>query len=155
MVDRKLNIAFWNYDRTRALADGTMTIPGVEATFHSARIVAEIFEGVIRGEFDVSELYVESDLSSCRPRSLASVQLSVRGKKLRSLDRSRQTRHGSSRAAKKDSNLLIRKLFVFAQDDDLEEFDRKLLDRNSNLLALDLAHVICPRILRCIGWLAR
>jgi 4,5-dihydroxyphthalate decarboxylase len=56
MVDRKLNIAFWNYDRTRALADGTVTIPGVEATFHNARIVAEIFEGVIRGEFDVSEL---------------------------------------------------------------------------------------------------
>ena len=56
MVDRKLNIAFWNYDRTRALADGTVTIPGVEATFHRARIVAEIFEGVIRGEFDVSEL---------------------------------------------------------------------------------------------------
>lgn len=56
MVDRKLDIAFWNYDRTRALADGTVTIPGVEATFHSARIVAEIFEGVIRGEFDVSEL---------------------------------------------------------------------------------------------------
>jgi 4,5-dihydroxyphthalate decarboxylase len=56
MVDRKLKIAFWNYDRTRALADGTVTIPDVEATFHSARIVAEIFEGVIRGEFDVSEL---------------------------------------------------------------------------------------------------
>lgn len=56
MVDRKLNIAFWNYDRTRALADGRVTIPGIEATFHSARIVAEIFEGVIRGEFDVSEL---------------------------------------------------------------------------------------------------
>jgi hypothetical protein len=48
MVDRNLDIAFWNYDRTRALADGTVTIPGVEATFHSARIVAEIFEGVIR-----------------------------------------------------------------------------------------------------------
>jgi hypothetical protein len=34
MVDRKLDIAFWNYDRTRALADGRVTIPGVEATFH-------------------------------------------------------------------------------------------------------------------------
>jgi hypothetical protein len=38
MVDRKLDIAFWNYDRTRALADGTVKIPSVEATFHGARI---------------------------------------------------------------------------------------------------------------------
>lgn len=56
MVDRKLDIAFWNYDRTRALADGRVTIPNVEARFHSARIVSEIFEGVILGKFDISEL---------------------------------------------------------------------------------------------------
>jgi hypothetical protein len=39
-----LDIAFWNYDRTRLLADGAVKIDGVEATFHSARIVPEIFE---------------------------------------------------------------------------------------------------------------
>ena len=57
MSDLKLIFAFWDYDRTRALADGTVKIDGVDATFHSARIVSEIFEGMIRKrEFDVSEL---------------------------------------------------------------------------------------------------
>jgi hypothetical protein len=55
--DMKLDIAFWNYDRTRALADGTVRIDGVDAKFHSARIVPEIFEQMIRQRaFDVSEL---------------------------------------------------------------------------------------------------
>jgi hypothetical protein len=55
--DMKLDIAFWNYDRTRALADGAVKIDGVDASFHSARIVPEIFEQMIRQRaFDVSEL---------------------------------------------------------------------------------------------------
>ena len=57
MNDLKLDIAFWNYDRTRALADGTVKIAGVNASFHTARIVPEIFEQMIRHRaFDVSEL---------------------------------------------------------------------------------------------------
>jgi len=57
MSDPKLNIAFWNYDRTRPLADGTVKVDGVDASFHSSRIVTEIFERIIRRrEFDVSEL---------------------------------------------------------------------------------------------------
>ena len=53
----KLDIAFSHYDRTAALADGSIGIGGVEATFHSARIVTEIFERMIRQRaFDVSEL---------------------------------------------------------------------------------------------------
>jgi 4,5-dihydroxyphthalate decarboxylase len=57
MGGTKLEIAFWNYDRTRALADGTVTIKEVDAAFHSARIVTELFERMIRRrEFDVSEL---------------------------------------------------------------------------------------------------
>ena len=56
MPDLKLDIAFWDYDRTRALANGTVKIPGVEAQFHSAPIVTQIFEGVVRGQFHVSEL---------------------------------------------------------------------------------------------------
>jgi hypothetical protein len=55
-VALKLDIAFWDYDRTRALAQGTVKLPNVDATFHSAPIVTEIFEGVVRGHFDVSEL---------------------------------------------------------------------------------------------------
>jgi ABC-type nitrate/sulfonate/bicarbonate transport system substrate-binding protein len=56
MTDIKLDVAFWNYDRTRMLADGTIKIPGVAASFHSAPIVTQIFEGVVRGQFHVSEL---------------------------------------------------------------------------------------------------
>ena len=57
MRDTPLDIAFWNYDRTRALADGRVVIDGVRANFHTARIVTEIFEGMIRRRaFDVSEL---------------------------------------------------------------------------------------------------
>ena len=41
MTNRKLNIAFWNYDRTRLLANGTVKINGVDATFHSGRIVPD------------------------------------------------------------------------------------------------------------------
>jgi hypothetical protein len=57
MTNHKLDIAFWNYDRTRSLAEGTVKIAGADATFHSARIVPEIFEAMIRQRaYDVSEL---------------------------------------------------------------------------------------------------
>jgi len=53
----KLDIAFWNYDRTKLLADGSIKIEGVDASFHSARIVPEIFEAMVRQRaYDVSEL---------------------------------------------------------------------------------------------------
>ena len=47
MSDLKLDIAFWNYDPMRALADGTIKISGV-ASFHSARIAAR-WESGVRG----------------------------------------------------------------------------------------------------------
>jgi 4,5-dihydroxyphthalate decarboxylase len=57
MANTKLEIAFWDYDRTSALVDGRVKIEGVDATFHSAPIVTEIFRGMIgEGCFDVSEL---------------------------------------------------------------------------------------------------
>ena len=40
---QKLDIAFWSYDRTRLLADGSVKIEGADVAFHSARIVPEIF----------------------------------------------------------------------------------------------------------------
>ncbi len=53
----KLDVAFWNYDRTKLLADGTVPIDGIDATFHSARIVPQIFEAMIaRRAYDISEL---------------------------------------------------------------------------------------------------
>ncbi len=56
MPQLKLDIAFWDYDRTRALTDRTVSIPDVEATYHTAPIVTQIFEGVVQGKFQVSEL---------------------------------------------------------------------------------------------------
>lgn len=57
MPDIKLDIAFWNYDRTRGLMDGSIKIDGVEAHYHTARIVPEIFAGMIQQRaYDVSEL---------------------------------------------------------------------------------------------------
>lgn len=57
MTGRKLDIAFWHYDRTKLLADGTVKISGADASFHGARIVPEIFEAMIRKRaYDVSEL---------------------------------------------------------------------------------------------------
>jgi len=57
MPDHKLDIAFWNYDRTRLLADRTVKIEGVDAAFHSARIVPEIFKAMIQDRaYDVAEL---------------------------------------------------------------------------------------------------
>ena len=57
MADTKLDLAFWNYDRTSALANGTVRIKGVDSTFHSAKIVTEIFEAMVKDRaFDVSEL---------------------------------------------------------------------------------------------------
>ena len=54
---QKLDIAFWSYDRTRLLADGSVKIEGADVAFHSARIVPEIFEAMIRRRaYDVSEL---------------------------------------------------------------------------------------------------
>jgi hypothetical protein len=57
MEKRKLDIAFWKYDRMRALTDGTVQIEGVDATFRSGRIVVDIFEHMVKGRaYDVAEL---------------------------------------------------------------------------------------------------
>lgn len=55
--ENKLDIAFWDYDRTQALRNGSVTIEGVDATFHSGRIVTEIFEAMVKDRaYDISEL---------------------------------------------------------------------------------------------------
>lgn len=56
-MTRKLDIAFWNYDRAEALRDGTVTIDGVDATFHNGRIVTDVFEAMVKDRaYDVSDL---------------------------------------------------------------------------------------------------
>src|SRR6201996_753805 len=57
MSKPKLDIAFWNYDRAQALRDGTVSIQGVDATFHNGRIVTDVFEGMVKDRaYDVSDL---------------------------------------------------------------------------------------------------
>ena len=52
-----LNIAFWNYDRVQPLVSGNVKIDGVDAAFHTERIVTEIFKGmIVDRKYDVSEL---------------------------------------------------------------------------------------------------
>lgn len=53
----KLHIGCMEYDRTRALFDGTVRIEGVDATFESAPLASGIFERMVRDQaFDVAEL---------------------------------------------------------------------------------------------------
>lgn len=56
MIERTLDICAWNYDRVLPLVDGSVPIEGVDARFHTARIVTEIFGGMVHGAYDVSEL---------------------------------------------------------------------------------------------------
>ncbi|BBZ27589.1 4,5-dihydroxyphthalate decarboxylase [Mycolicibacterium madagascariense] len=56
-MNHTLDIAFWDYDRTQALVDGSVQIDGVDARFHGGRIVTDVFEAMIRDRaYDVSEL---------------------------------------------------------------------------------------------------
>ena len=53
----KLNIAVWDYDRVKPLRDGGVKIEGVDATFHSGRIVTDIFKAMVAERaYDCSEL---------------------------------------------------------------------------------------------------
>ncbi|MFJ8818726.1 substrate-binding domain-containing protein [Amycolatopsis thermoflava] len=51
-----LPLGLYQYEHTAALFDGTVTINGVDATFTTAPIVSDIFQGMVRGDFDVAEL---------------------------------------------------------------------------------------------------
>ncbi len=56
MADLKLTLACWNYDRTRALMDGSVRPEGIELTYLSL-FPAETFQRMVRfKEFEVSEL---------------------------------------------------------------------------------------------------
>jgi hypothetical protein len=57
MSNTQINIAFWGYDRCQALRDGTVKIDGVDATYHSGRIVTDVFQAMVRDRaYDVSDL---------------------------------------------------------------------------------------------------
>ncbi|WP_028925028.1 4,5-dihydroxyphthalate decarboxylase [Pseudonocardia acaciae] len=57
MGDLALTVASYRYDSTRALFDRSVTFEGIDASFHTAPVISDIFERMVRGrEFDVSEL---------------------------------------------------------------------------------------------------
>jgi hypothetical protein len=70
--------------------------------------------------------------------------------------RSREARHDwTNWAMEESSNLLVRKLFVLEQDNDLPVFEGKFLDHETNLLTLNLSYVVSMGILRHVGGLIR
>jgi 4,5-dihydroxyphthalate decarboxylase len=56
MASLKLKLACWHYDRTRALADGTVQPEGIELSVSGAQQVGEIMQRALKGEYDVTEL---------------------------------------------------------------------------------------------------
>ncbi|HEY3919740.1 MAG TPA: hypothetical protein VGL83_18265 [Stellaceae bacterium] len=57
MADLNLKLALWNYDRTRALMDGSVKPEGVALQFESAQQVGLIMERMVRDRaYDVAEL---------------------------------------------------------------------------------------------------
>jgi 4,5-dihydroxyphthalate decarboxylase len=62
--DLPINLACWNYDRTRALIDGTVRPEGIDLTYNDL-FVADIFQRMVRDrEFDASELGLTFYLAS-------------------------------------------------------------------------------------------
>jgi hypothetical protein len=57
MTESALTIGCFEYDTTRSLFDGSVTVDGVDVTMESAATLPELFARLIRaGEFDVAEL---------------------------------------------------------------------------------------------------
>jgi 4,5-dihydroxyphthalate decarboxylase len=56
MPDLKLTLACWNYDRTRALMDGSVKPEGIELTYHNSFPAATFHRMVGKREFEASEL---------------------------------------------------------------------------------------------------
>jgi 4,5-dihydroxyphthalate decarboxylase len=60
MKKLRLTLACWDYDRTRALADGRVTVEGIELTYLPL-VVEETFFRMLRyHEFDISEMSLSS-----------------------------------------------------------------------------------------------
>ena len=68
MAPLRLTLACWNYDRTRALADGRIRPDGIDLNYVSLPVEETFFRMTRHREFDVAELSLSSYvLSLCRP----------------------------------------------------------------------------------------
>jgi 4,5-dihydroxyphthalate decarboxylase len=56
MADLKLTLACWNYDRTRALMDGSVKPEGIELNYHNSFPAATFHRMMGKHEFEASEL---------------------------------------------------------------------------------------------------
>ena len=60
MARQKLTLACWNYDRTRALADGTVRPDGIDLTYLSLPVEETFFHMLRYREFDAAEMSLSS-----------------------------------------------------------------------------------------------
>jgi 4,5-dihydroxyphthalate decarboxylase len=60
----RLSLACWDYDRTRALQDGRVTVEGVDLTYLPLRVEETFWRMLRYGEFDVAEMSTGSFLMS-------------------------------------------------------------------------------------------
>ncbi len=60
MAKLKLSLACWNYDRTRALADGRVKPEGIELTYLDMPVEETFFRMLRHQEFDVAEMSLSS-----------------------------------------------------------------------------------------------
>jgi 4,5-dihydroxyphthalate decarboxylase len=69
-----LTLACWDYDRTRALADGTVTPDGIDLTYLNLPVEETFFRMLRHAEFEASEMSLSSycvSLMAERPRFVA------------------------------------------------------------------------------------
>ena len=74
MKKLRLTLACWDYDRTRALIDGTVRPDGIELNYLALPVEETFFRMLRNREFDCSEMSLSSyaaSLSSERPRFIA------------------------------------------------------------------------------------
>ena len=60
MARLPLSLACWDYDRTRALADGSVPIDGIDLTYLNLPVEETFFRMLRHREFDVSEMSLSS-----------------------------------------------------------------------------------------------
>jgi len=56
----KLSFACWNYDRTRALMDGTVPVDGIDLNYLNLPVEETFFRMARFQEFDVAEMSLSS-----------------------------------------------------------------------------------------------
>ena len=60
MPDLRLTLACWNYDRTRALADGSVRPEGIDLNYLGLEVEETFFRMLRHQEFDVAEMSLSS-----------------------------------------------------------------------------------------------